>query len=45
MIKATLVTDPTKALLVEISSKDPISHLQLLIGEMMQDNFLLYKNL
>jgi hypothetical protein len=31
LIKATLVTDPSKAILVEVQSHDTVSHLQLLI--------------
>ena len=34
-IKATLVTDPTKSLLLEVQAEESIRHLQLLIGEVM----------
>ena len=45
VIKATLVTDPQKRILVEISSRDKISHLQLIIAEMISDHFQVFENL
>ena len=45
VIQATLVTDPTKRLMVEIASTQKISYLKLMIAEAMQDDFAMFSKL
>jgi hypothetical protein len=44
-IKATLETDSFKSILLQISEKETISVLKKKIGEIMESNFELYRNL
>lgn len=44
-IKATLESDSFKSVLLEISDKDTIAILKKRIGEIMESNFELYRNL
>lgn len=44
-IKATLESDSFKSVLLEISEKDTIAILKKRIGEIMESNFELYRNL
>ena len=45
VVQATLVTDPTKRLMVEIASNQKISYLKLMIAEAMQDDFAMFSRL
>ena len=44
-IKATLESDYHKSIMIEISEKDTIASLRKRIGEIMESNYELYRNL
>ncbi len=45
VVKATLVTDQSKSLMVEISTAESVFYLKQVIGDMMKNRFAAFKKL